>query len=206
MAKIWGPMGWITLHSIAASYPENPSFQLRQVTSGFLDKFAETITCRFCKDHFTAMLLTYRRNHPEFLDSRRDFFLFTVRAHNTVNKRLDKPIIQSVADSLQILKDATKLVSPSQFRLNYFSYLVRNWMHELGSDGRIFSGVAKEMRKINEVWFSATSTEFSNEIEEGDTLEFIGESTFMYSPSHTRLVLAPIIVGFKRGKLSLKRN
>ena len=206
MAKIWGPMGWITLHSIAASYPETPSYQLRQVTSGFLDKFAETITCRFCKDHFTVMLLVYRRNHPEFLDSRRDFFLFTVRAHNTVNSRLDKPIIQSVADSLEILREATKLVSPSQFRLNYFSYLIRNWMHELGSDGRIFSGVAKDMRRINELWFPVTNTEFSNEIEEGDTLEFIAESTVVYSSSYSRFVLAPALVGFKGGKLSLKRS
>jgi hypothetical protein len=206
MTKIWGPMGWVTLHSIAASYPDEPSYQLQQVTSAFLDKFTETITCRFCKDHFAVMLLVYRRNHPEFLDSRRDFFLFTVRAHNTVNKRLDKPIIQNVADCLQTLRDATKLVSPSQFRLNYFSYLVRNWMHELGSEGRIFAGVAKEMRKINELWFPVTNTEFSNEIEEGDTLEFIAESTVVYSSSYSKFVLAPVLVGFRGGRLSLKKT
>ena len=60
--------------------------------------------------------------------------------------------------------------------------------------------------KINEVWFPATNTEFSNEIEEGDTLEFIGESSVVFSSSYSRFVLAPVLVGFKGGKLSLKRN
>jgi hypothetical protein len=206
MANIWGPMGWLTLHSVAAAYPDNPSPVLRTVTLKFLDNFAKTITCQYCRDHFTRMLTVYQNRHPEFLDSRRDFFLFTVRAHNTVNRRLDKPVLQTVADCMQTLRNATANVSPSQFRLNYFSYVARNWIHEMGGDGRINFNIVNEMKTTNNNMFSQKNDEFTIEMEEGDVLEHVEEYGTTYSSSLSRLVMAPTQVGFKAGRLTFGRK
>jgi hypothetical protein len=194
-------MGWLTLHSIAAAYPDVPSPELKTVTLRFLENFAKTITCQYCRDHFTRMLTVYQTNHPEFLNSRRDFFLFTVRCHNTVNKRLDKPILQTVSDCLETLRNASKSVTPSQFRINYFSYVARNWIHEMGGEGRINFNIVNEMKSTNNRFFAQTDLEFTTEIEEGDVLEFVEEEGTRYSNSLSRIVMAPVVVGFRGGKL-----
>jgi len=41
--KIWGPLGWMTLHSISAIYPEKPSFADMEILKKFMDFFAATI-------------------------------------------------------------------------------------------------------------------------------------------------------------------
>jgi hypothetical protein len=207
MASVWGPMGWITLHSIAAAYPDEPTQEMRSITSSFLEKFAETITCPHCKTHFSRMLAVYQSSHPDFLNNRRNFFLFTVRAHNTVNKRLDKPILQTVSECLETLRNATKNVSPSQFRINYFSYVARNWIHELGGDGRINFNITNDMKKLNTTFFSQTNDEFDKEIEEGDVLELIEDTrNIRFSTVLSRYVATSPDVGFKGGRLKLKRT
>jgi hypothetical protein len=201
MANVWGPMGWLTLHSVAAAYPDFPSNDLKNVTTTFLNKFAETITCQYCRDHFTRILSVYRSKHPEYLDNRRNFFLFTARAHNSVNKRLDKPILQTVADCLQTLRNASTSITPSQFRLNYFSYVARTWIHELGGEGRIHFNMVNEMKTINQNYFLQNDTEFSIEMEEGDVLEYIDEGGTRYSPTTYKISTEPVVIGFRKGKL-----
>ena len=198
-------MGWLTLHSVAAAYPDVPSGELKTVTTTFLDKFAETITCQHCRDHFTRILAVYRSRHPDYLDNRRNFFLFTARAHNSVNKRLDKPILQTVSDCLQTLRNATASITPSQFRLNYFSYVARTWIHETGGEGRIHFNMANEMKIINHKYFSQNNTEFSTEMEEGDVLEYVDESGTRYSHTTSRITTDPITVGFRKGKLMFSK-
>lgn len=205
MASIWGPMGWITLHSVAAAYPEFPSNEIQVVTFQFLEKFAETITCRYCKDDFTRMFNTYHRIYPDFLTSRAKFFLFTLRAHNTVNKRLEKPMFTTVSECLESLRNATTNTSSVQFRLNYFSYIARNWMHELGGDGRIKYNLVNDMKKINNTFYSQDGSEFNNFFEEANVLELIQtEGTYRLSAPILKFLTAPG-VGFKSGKLKLMR-
>ena len=206
MANIWGPMGWLTLHSVAAAYPDFPSQELRVATLKFLDNFAKTITCPYCRDHFARMLTVYQNRHPEFLNSRRDFFLFTARAHNTVNKRLDKPVLQTVADCMQTLRNATVNVTPAQFRINYFSYAARNWIHEMGGDGRINFNIVGEMKRTNQNMFAQRNNEFTIEMEEGDILEQVEESGVRYSTGLSRFVMAPAIIGFKGGRLTFGKK
>ena len=199
-------MGWLTLHSIAGSYPEDPSGELKVQTSKFLDKFAETITCPHCRDHFTRVLAVYRNRHPDYLDNRRNFFLFTARAHNSVNKRLDKPILQTVSDCMEQLRNATVNVTPSQFRLNYFSYVARTWIHEMGGEGRIHFNMVNEMKIINQNFFSQDNTEFLSPMEEGDVLEYIDEGGTRYSPTTYRMMAEPPPIGFRGGRLTFGKN
>ena len=81
-------------------YPENPSTNDKEILRKFLSDFSESITCPHCERHFKVMFENYRRAHPDWADSRFNLFLFIARAHNTVNKRLEKPLKSSVQECL----------------------------------------------------------------------------------------------------------
>jgi len=92
MTKYWGPLGWATLHSVAAVYPDNPTAAEQALASTWLDSFAHCITCPTCQGHFRTMVQQYRTQVPNPFGSRREFLLFSLRAHNTVNRRLGKKV------------------------------------------------------------------------------------------------------------------
>jgi hypothetical protein len=127
MTKVWGPMGWMTLHAVSVCYPESPTPNDRKIISEFIDAFAGTITCANCRQHFFSLLSNYVRNVPSWLNSRRDLFLAVCRMHNDVNKRLDKPYPKTVTECLSFLKSATAYTPPSEFISKYISYLFRDW-------------------------------------------------------------------------------
>ena len=102
MTAVWGPLGWMTLHSVATCYPETPTQTERELMYSWLDMFRDTITCPHCREHFSAMLQTYRATFPGMLNSRQDFALFTFRAHNAVNRRLRKPIQATLEDCIPL--------------------------------------------------------------------------------------------------------
>lgn len=150
MTKLWGPLGWMTLHSVSAIYPENPTPEEKMIAARFLQLFEDTITCRFCHDHFHRMKDSYAKDHPEFLNSRRDFFLFVARAHNTVNKRLDKPRPQSVKECIETLQSNTRDCSTTDFRAAYLNYLMGDWSSQLDGLSFLRRKEVAEMIKIND--------------------------------------------------------
>ena len=162
MTAIWGPLGWLTLHSISVNYPEIPKAEDKAIVKKFLDLLAETISCPSCKSHFTSIYNTYTLQNLNWADSRYNLYLFIVRAHNTVNKRLDKPRPSTVAESLTMLQMATKLKKPSEYRSSYIQYLINNWAREGGGEGMIQLGNVREMRKINEQYWNVRETDFDN--------------------------------------------
>lgn len=181
--KFWGPLGWMTLHSIASIYPENPTREERLLVEKFIEMFRETITCAHCKSHFTGMLNRYKNIHPEWTASRYDFFMFICRAHNTVNRRLDKPVFPTVESCIDRLIEITKITSGAAYRNAYINYLITNWTREMTSDGFIGADIAKRMKKINEEYFNPRDTNFVNFSlnRTGDALEFIPEDPRTYS-------------------------
>ena len=200
MSKVWGPMGWITLHSIAACYPDVPSSVDKINMSTFLDLFTDTITCRFCKDHFIRIRNTYRSKYPTYLNSKRDFFIFTLRAHNEVNQSLDKPVIPTVADTLVLLNNITKITSAETYKNSYVSYLIRTWAHEMTGDALIYKGKAINMRDL--LSRIDLTNGFNINIEEDDITSFrsthssTGNSVIDFIRTNAK-------VGFSRGKLKL---
>lgn len=202
--KFWGPLGWMTLHSISAIYPENPTQEERMILEKFVELFRESITCPHCKSHFTGMLNMYRRSHPEWSSSRYHFFLFICRAHNTVNKRLDKPIIPTLNDCIETLKNATKVTTPQQYREAYINYLLQNWSKEFTGDGAIALGFARQMKKINDEYFNPRDKGYESIyfFENGSVIEFISEDPSRYNvgPNLPNAVFMPNIrIGFKNG-------
>jgi len=207
--KFWGPLGWMTLHSISAIYPENPTAQEKLILSNFMESFRESITCVHCKGHFTSMLNTYKRIHPEWNASRFDFFVFICRAHNTVNKRLDKPIFPTLNDCIERLKLNTQQNSTATYRNAYITYLIGNWSREFTGDGAIFLQNAKTMKKINDEYFTPRDQGFTNLTFDKDAsvVEFIPENPRLYhvGPNLPNAVtFSNIRVGFVGGRLKLK--
>lgn len=149
MTKIWGPLGWMTLEGVAIAYPITPAKEDKLVLKKYLDDFTEVIPCPSCKGHFSAMFKRYIQIHPDWADSRANFFTFISRAHNTVNKRLDKPRYATAKECLDTLNYATKNTSFIEYRLQYINYLKRNYGKELSGDGMIALSHVREMQKIN---------------------------------------------------------
>jgi len=154
MTKYWGPLGWMTLHSISLNYPDTPSVEDKQILIRFMDNFTESITCQYCQSHFKTIFQTYKGLFPSWNVSKYDLFVFIARAHNTVNKRLDKPLIRTVAECLEKIKTNSIHTTLTGFRQAYINYLISNWSRELSGEGRLKIGHSKELQKINNEYWS----------------------------------------------------
>jgi hypothetical protein len=193
MTSYWGPLGWATLHSASLLYSDEPSPAEREVIRRFVVLFGDTITCYTCRTHFQDMLAKYRNWNPGFLDTKREFVLFVMRAHNTVNKRIDKPILTTFQDCLNSLKNMESYSGFKSLRSTYLDYLQRNWAKEITADGFVARRGANEMRKINEMF---DSREIDWDIDySDDVLFFIDFSKSEFTPRHR------LGGGFKNGRL-----
>jgi hypothetical protein len=205
-------MGWMTLHSISLLYPENPGSDDKQILQGFLNDFAESITCPYCERHFKIMFENYKRTHRNWADSRFNLFLFIARCHNTVNKRLEKPLQNSVQQCLDSIRSASQYTSLSEFRKKYIDYVIRRMAAEMSGDNLIKVGFGKSMKRTNEsYWNSKVSTDTSTFDMNANVLELINDepSTVRYmfggsSSAHTVLDTTSIpSIGFRGGRLRL---
>lgn len=194
MTSVWGPMGWMTLHSISLLYPTHPTQYDKEILKTFIRAFAECITCPHCERHFKAMFENYSRKHPEWANSRFDLFLFVARAHNTVNKRLEKPQKKTVQECLDAIGSASQYTSLTDFRKNYINYVIQRMTAEMGGDSMIKAGYGREMRRINDTyWNSKLTTDTSTFDLNADVLERISDSStgmdFMVGASRFRIPL-----------------
>jgi FAD-linked sulfhydryl oxidase len=206
MTSRWGPLGWITLHSISANYPESPTQADKMIVKKFLDLFADTITCPSCKNHFGIMYQSYIVKNPGWANNRASLFLFVCRAHNTVNARLDKPKVQSVRDSIDTLKALTRITSPTEYRNQYLAYLQRNWSQP-NPEGFMMSAAVREMIKINNEYWNLRETNFNIHLPEDNVLQYISPTRGPNSRPLPGITSSgtPVKVGFslKSGRFSL---
>ena len=129
MTSLWGPLGWMTLHSVSLLYPEVPSQADKEILKRYMTAFRDSISCPSCQSHFKIIFQNYTASHPEWNSNRFQFFLFVVRAHNTVNKRLNKPCPNTVQECLSMYYANTKINSGLVYRTKYLEYLIRNWSY-----------------------------------------------------------------------------
>jgi hypothetical protein len=148
MTAIWGPMGWMTLHSMASLYSDTPSPSEKQLMTTWLDMFATTITCSHCKQHFEDMLGAYKAQFPRLLSSRKELLLFTFRAHNAVNRRLSKPLYHTVTDCIAILDKNFAVTPAATFRSAYIAHITRYWRTMRDASGIAMLKKIIEMAKI----------------------------------------------------------
>lgn len=166
MTAVWGPLGWMTLHSVSTSYPENPTPSERQLVFSWLDMFRDTITCPHCKEHFGTMLQNYRNRFPGMLSSRQDFAMFAFRAHNAVNARLHKPVYSTLGDCMNVLQTNIKTKSAAEYRMAYINHITRYWRTIQDISGIVALKKVNEMRKIEIDYFTRLDTKFDVQLRE----------------------------------------
>lgn len=161
MTAIWGPLGWMTLHSTAFAYAETPSISEKDLMYTWLDMFRDTITCPSCKGHFTTMLANYRSQFPNMLANRHEFIMFTFRAHNAVNKRLNKPVYSSVESCMATLRNMTAARTAREYRSAYIAHVIRHWKVFQDMSGIAALKKLQEMKRIEIEYISTRDSNFA---------------------------------------------
>jgi len=170
MTSIWGPLGWMALHSVSSCYPDSPLPAERTLIYTWLDMFQSTITCPSCRDHFGQSLSGYRRLHSEMLNSRTDFMLAVFRLHNTVNRKLNKPVYTTVADCFEQLRTNVKTRSAREYRGAYLNHIRRFWRTMQDASGFTALKKINEMSKIEIDYVQRHENNFEVSIPEANVL------------------------------------
>jgi len=129
--------------------------------TSWLDMFRDTITCPSCRGHFTEMLAAYRTRFPGMMQSRQEFALFSFRAHNAVNRRLHKPIYDTVDACLGTLKANLKTRTARDYRVSYVNHITRHWRTFQDVTGISALKKIVEMRKIEDEYIAPRDTSFN---------------------------------------------
>lgn len=118
MTKDWGPPTWMFFHTFAEKI--NDDFY-RKHTPYILDMFKQmcaALPCPTCQAHATQYM---SKIHVRHILTKEDFKNMLWTFHNTVNRRLKKPIFT---------KDQLSMYKRANFRLiiNHFRHqMYRNW-------------------------------------------------------------------------------
>jgi hypothetical protein len=153
MTKIWGPLGWMTLHSIAACYPDQPSAYEKELLVRWFELFKQTIVCPSCMKHFEEMYNGYVQRNPMWNASRRNLLEFVFRAHNTVNLRTYKKVY-SFQESIQELKSILPEQMSATKRKEYLVFIRMDWMHNMTLQGVSNAPRLKQLFMIEDTYWS----------------------------------------------------
>ena len=98
------------------------------------------------------------------LQSRHEFVVFTFRAHNAVNKRLNKPVYASVDECLSTLRNIVKGRSAKEYRVFYINHITRHWRTLQDVTGIVALKKIREMKRIEEEYVLFRDTNFTVDI------------------------------------------
>jgi hypothetical protein len=161
MTKAWGPLGWATLHSIAALYPDFPSNNEKQMIFRWVMAFRDTILCPSCQSHFSGMFDSYIHKYPHWADSRKDLSEFVFRAHNTVNARTNAKVY-AFAESLEELERVFPASRSAEIRRAYLLYIRQDWMKNITIEGIASFTKIKELNVIESEYWGRRSFAWSD--------------------------------------------
>jgi len=88
--RVWGPAGWLFLHSIAQNYPWKPTIEQKQNYLQFFKLTGNVLPCRYCRESYqdfikepsTELNLCVMKNRYTLVK-----WLYDI--HNKVNKKLN---------------------------------------------------------------------------------------------------------------------
>ena len=101
--KLWGPHGWVFLHSITMNYPKQPTDQDKHIYKQFFKSLQFILPCQKCAHHYSENI---QENPIESaLDSRDSLVRWLIEIHNEVNKDLGKPTLtyEQVIDEYKMI-------------------------------------------------------------------------------------------------------
>jgi FAD-linked sulfhydryl oxidase len=83
-----GRSSWTLLHSIAATYPPQPTPAEQADVARFMGLFARLYPCWVCAEDFQR----YLERQPVRTGGRDELGTWLCEAHNEVNRKLNKPV------------------------------------------------------------------------------------------------------------------
>ena len=81
-----GRHSWALLHSMANTYPDNPTEEEKKIMTKFMYGLAKSYPCKVCGGHLLKML----DKKGLKIDSKKEFGEYLCNIHNIVNKVLNK--------------------------------------------------------------------------------------------------------------------
>jgi len=162
MTKAWGPLGWATLHTIAALYPDFPSQYELELLTRFLTSFTNTILCPSCLQHFNDIIALYTQRYPGWKNTRRTVCEFVFRAHNTVNKRTHKKLYTFEESILELRTLFPDSETAKVRRQQYLVYIRSDWMRNMSLTGISTAPKLRELNTIEEEYWSKRSFSWSD--------------------------------------------
>lgn len=84
-----GRSTWTLLHTMGATYPAFPTAQHKKDMMNFIYLLSSLFPCGDCARHFQKLLDSL----PPRVSSHDEFKTWVCEAHNVVNKRLGKPVV-----------------------------------------------------------------------------------------------------------------
>ena len=95
MTNVWGPPGWVFLHSITMGYPYkiNPKnkkdISRKEYTKIFFNSLGHVLPCKYCRESY----LKYISQHPidKHLNTRKKLVKWFYDIHNKINQKLGVP-------------------------------------------------------------------------------------------------------------------
>jgi len=81
--KIWGPSAWKFIHTVALSYPDNPTPFDKENYKSFFLSLQNVVPCGKCRDHYSKNIKDININN--YLDNSSSLFLWTNKIHNLAN-------------------------------------------------------------------------------------------------------------------------
>ena len=95
MTKVWGPAGWVFLHSIVMGYPttidsKNKEHRKRKKeTKRFFETLGFVLPCKYCRESYNKFI----KEMPitPHLNSRKSISMWLYKIHNKVNNKLGVP-------------------------------------------------------------------------------------------------------------------
>lgn len=91
--EIFGPHLWFILHTMSINYPQNPTYEQKQMMRNLILSLPIMLPCLQCQKHCSEYIQTNINKIDYALSSNTELFKFFVDFHNNVNKRKNKPIL-----------------------------------------------------------------------------------------------------------------
>ena len=79
----WGPSGWVFIHYVTLSYPNNPSPETYKNFYNFFSNVQKILPCEMCRHHFKEWM--DMNPLSEALTSQDELVKWAFNAHNRVN-------------------------------------------------------------------------------------------------------------------------
>jgi len=86
--KIWGPHGWIFLHTIGYGYPDNPTNKEQSDAISFFNALGTVLPCKTCSELYIKDIKKYPIE--DHVKSKTNLIKWINKMHNQVNKNLNK--------------------------------------------------------------------------------------------------------------------